>query len=1183
MNQNVKKWFRSGFLFLLSLFLMSSVTLTAARAEETEEAETEQPAETQESGETEEPAELSEEAGELPEEMPEELEEMPEAEEELEESLPKANYTIMLYIAGSNLESELANATHNLVQILESKFSDSNIRFLVLTGGSKKWHMPAKYLASANEEFDPAWIGTNTTLWELFSNDYRGKERYRGKMVELSEQTKMVIGEDTVLNTCDPATLKKFINWGVDYAPAEKYGLILWDHGSGPKGGFASDDFEKTFPEGSPEEMLVNLIADALNDNDLYKKGEEGSRKFEFLDFDTCLMGSVETTLAFADYTRAFIASPELEPGTGQDYHWLNDLAANPNMSGYEIGKKVVDLMYKYYMVTEPGNATLTVVDTEKLLNSAFIPTLNKLAAVLKSEANTRQTEANEYLFYDEFASIVPSVKYGGGEYIDLGNLIQKLTVAEKEITLKNVKEEEISDINHYRMEELKPLLEILNNPEIFYHTATDAIVSKESFFRNADASVELQQLRPSGTYLYFPPADRPDGVLSYARVMGETIKGMKNKEAKTFLENYLKTVVDYALIAQFGDKVSMILATTTMKEEELDYDSISDYMEKSGGYWAEDILPVLERRGGETPENIAWLNSIISQQKKETVKDSRITSYETHDLDGQGYQITLDGIRKRAIDGVSVEITAELPAAKNYLAQHKDIADDVSFKEATALSIKTIEGRIDRSFDPGKDIQEYYRNYIKWLNEPNGTWNIEGFTEKLHALQAADQTLRIAPTQYDEDGRLTVTTVRDFGTENAIPVTLIFDSDQKDFNAIYRISVDSGSESQILIKPEDLKEGVTYNLTPVKAVRAPGNKVYYIPVSDKPFVLNSQNAALIGLVNRTAEEIPDIETKEKQKGVTRKAVVTDIYGYSHDITYEVIDHAKGIRYSIKLADAQKVYYSGRVQDPYVVLNDSQLKAGTDFTYITAGGDELKNAGTYEIRLTGKGDYYDTAETEFVILPSDINDTVITGVQDAIYTGKAIEPKPVVMLGEVQMKEGTDYKLSYQNNVKVGEATVTVTGINNLQGSVSISFSILEKLEEIEVYRMYNPNSGEHFYTSSKAEKEALEKAGWKYEGIAFHSLNTSSHPLYRVYNPNSGDHHYTESQEERDYLISAGWKEEGIAFYVTDQESGIPLYRLYNPNAAAGAHHYTASDKERDNLISAGWKDEGIGFYAVK
>lgn len=43
----------------------------------------------------------------------------------------------------------------------------------------------------------------------------------------------------------------------------------------------------------------------------------------------------------------------------------------------------------------------------------------------------------------------------------------------------------------------------------------------------------------------------------------------------------------------------------------------------------------------------------------------------------------------------------------------------------------------------------------------------------------------------------------------------------------------------------------------------------------------------------------------------------------------------------------------------------------------------------------------------------------------------------------------------------------------------------------------------------------------------------------------------------------------------------GEPVYRLYNPNAKAGAHHFTLLKSERDHLIKVGWKDEGIGFNA--
>ena len=82
------------------------------------------------------------------------------------------------------------------------------------------------------------------------------------------------------------------------------------------------------------------------------------------------------------------------------------------------------------------------------------------------------------------------------------------------------------------------------------------------------------------------------------------------------------------------------------------------------------------------------------------------------------------------------------------------------------------------------------------------------------------------------------------------------------------------------------------------------------------------------------------------------------------------------------------------------------------------------------------------------------------------------------------------------------------------------------------MYRLYNPNSGEHFYTSNKNEISTLETAGWKNEGVAWKAPEKSKTPVYRLYNANAGDHHYTTSASERDNLIKAGWKDEGTAWY---------------------------------------------------
>ncbi len=136
-------------------------------------------------------------------------------------------------------------------------------------------------------------------------------------------------------------------------------------------------------------------------------------------------------------------------------------------------------------------------------------------------------------------------------------------------------------------------------------------------------------------------------------------------------------------------------------------------------------------------------------------------------------------------------------------------------------------------------------------------------------------------------------------------------------------------------------------------------------------------------------------------------------------------------------------------------------------------------------------------------------------------------------------------------------------------------------VSSVNMYRLYNPNSGEHFYTSNAGERDLLASLGWHDEGIGWIAPAHSNTPVYRLYNENGGEHHYTTSVAERDMLVSLGWNDEGIGWYSDDAHT-VPLYRQYNPNSFANNHNYTTSLGENDWLVSIGWRAEGIGWYGV-
>ena len=89
--------------------------------------------------------------------------------------------------------------------------------------------------------------------------------------------------------------------------------------------------------------------------------------------------------------------------------------------------------------------------------------------------------------------------------------------------------------------------------------------------------------------------------------------------------------------------------------------------------------------------------------------------------------------------------------------------------------------------------------------------------------------------------------------------------------------------------------------------------------------------------------------------------------------------------------------------------------------------------------------------------PYDLKYAEAADSSDAIYTGKTITPSPVVKQLGVTLKKGTDYKVTYSNNVKIGKAKVTITGIGKYTGSITKTFNIvLGKTSRGDMFNLAN-------------------------------------------------------------------------------------------------------------------------------
>lgn len=134
-------------------------------------------------------------------------------------------------------------------------------------------------------------------------------------------------------------------------------------------------------------------------------------------------------------------------------------------------------------------------------------------------------------------------------------------------------------------------------------------------------------------------------------------------------------------------------------------------------------------------------------------------------------------------------------------------------------------------------------------------------------------------------------------------------------------------------------------------------------------------------------------------------------------------------------------------------------------------------------------------------------------------------------------------------------------------------------------FRLFNPRTNDHFYTTDIAEKNTAIRRGFVDEGIVgaiFTADGIRKTPLFRLFKKSTGDYFYTVNPFERDAAIASGYVFEKVAGYVqTDppDPGSLPFFRLYNRGLSS--HFYTTNLVERKRAVEKnGFAYEGIVGY---
>ncbi len=265
----------------------------------------------------------------------------------------KDTWTIFVYLCGADLESRIlfggGMGTDDIKEMCAATAS-KNVRFVIETGGCNRWH---------NKSI------SNDALCRFIVEN--------GKMKAVGEEEQSSMGKSS--------TLTSFLQWGIENYPAEKMGIVFWDHGGGSITGVCFDELEDN------DSLSLREIDAALLS--VLESGKL-TDKFEFIGFDACLMGTVEAANISASYADYMIASQESEPGSGWDYTEIgNYLAKNPGSDGKALGKTICDSFKKQCESAGDGQiVTMSVTDLSGM--DALLNDFNAFAKEIYSKSEDR-------------------------------------------------------------------------------------------------------------------------------------------------------------------------------------------------------------------------------------------------------------------------------------------------------------------------------------------------------------------------------------------------------------------------------------------------------------------------------------------------------------------------------------------------------------------------------------------------------------------------------------------------------------------------------------------------------------------------------------------------------------------------------------------------------------------------
>lgn len=567
-----------------------------------------------------------------------------------------------------------------------------------------------------------------------------------------------------------------------------------------------------------------------------------------------------------------------------------------------------------------------------------------------------------------------------------------------------------------------------------------------ETVILNGDVTIgqnafgEENEERENPTDIILKGKSTYTNAIDYATAAGESVKYQVNSSSITVNSDDAKTVYTYKRGQLLTIVPTGLQVMATYKEDSKEHEiAVGDCV----------ISEIVEDKIGPQEITVSYGGA--------TATYTIYVCYDMKDLD-----VTVkEG--SYVYNGEEVKAAVTILKDHNKLSDKENLGENMIVPSSVVPYVLSYENNVN-AYEGELDAQ--VSSVIPTVTVTGDNQYITGTESLYYHIQKADLDNKDVTVTFDPKS------VEYSGEEQKPAYTLSYKGkaikDSDNYTAVYTDNINAGSAGVTITAGEDAvnfkgSKSATFTITPyplnAEMVTIEHQKYTGVASEPKGITIIHKAAKNLELVNGTDytvvkdSYVKNISVGEHTVQIEGKGNYSGTVEASYEIEpMELTDQ------SITVEVSEEKEYTGKTLKPDVTVTqrveekEITLKENIDYSVTIAAKDEAgdsedapKNIAAYTVTVEGMGNYTESVDKKYEITSINVNKATVSDVEESYaFTGEEIIPEAMtVAIGDTALHEGTDYTVTYENNVEPGEATYTITGKGIYGGTKTGTFIVL--------------------------------------------------------------------------------------------------------------------------------------------